>query len=85
MLSNEQWEEKQEELDELIELRQLISNRIHILRIEIAQKSKQKEVYFHFFPKKTCEKCDFENYFHKQAVQGVFSKRSEKIVYNFHK
>ena len=44
MLSNEQWEEKQEELDELIELRQLISNRIHILRIEIAQKSKQKEV-----------------------------------------
>lgn len=44
MLSNEQWKEKQEELDELIELRQLISNRIHILRIEIAQKSKQKEV-----------------------------------------
>lgn len=44
MLSNEQWKEKQEELDELIELRQVISNRIHILRIEIAQKSKQKEV-----------------------------------------
>lgn len=41
MKTQEQWEEREKELEELVELRKVISSRIHELKVRIAQHKKQ--------------------------------------------
>lgn len=41
MKTQEQWKEREQELEELVELRTAISSRIHELKVRIAQHKKQ--------------------------------------------
>ena len=41
MKTEQQWKEREQELEELVELRKVISSRIHELKVRIAQHKKQ--------------------------------------------